>query len=231
MKYCIVNGDDFGASRGVNRGIVEAHCRGVLTSTSLMVNMPASEEAAILSRDLPKLSVGLHVNITSEDGELVVDLNAPDECRAELRRQLQRFQELIGRLPTHLDSHHNIHRSPQLLSHFLDLAQHYRLPLREHSPVRYFPSFYGQWGGETHLEQISVENLVQMLETEFRKGITELSCHPGYIDPDFLSTYAIEREAELQTLCSPTVKSKLSELQIQLIGFRELDNCLANLPG
>lgn len=231
MKYCIVNGDDFGASRGINRGIVEAHCQGVLTSTSLMVNMPASEEAAILSRELPELSVGLHVNITTEDGELVVDLAAPDRCRTELYSQLERFQDLMGRLPTHLDSHHNIHRSPQLLPHFLDLAQQYRLPLREHSPVRYFPSFYGQWDGETHLEQISVENLVQMLETEFREGFTELSCHPGYVDPDFPSAYSIERETELQTLCSPIVKSKLAELQLQLIGFRELDRFLATLSA
>jgi len=229
MKYCIVNGDDFGASRGINRGIVEAHCHGVLTSTSLMVNRPASEEAAILSRELPELSVGLHVNITTEDGELVVDLAAPDECRAELYRQLERFQDLMGRLPTHIDSHHNVHRVPQLLPDFLELAQHYRLPLREHSLVRYFPSFYGQWDGETHLEQISVENLVQMLETEFREGFTELSCHPGYVDPEFSSTYSIERETELQTLCSPIIRSKLAELQIQLIGFRELDHCLANL--
>jgi len=229
MKYCIVNGDDFGASRGINRGIVEAHCHGVLTSTSLMVNRPASEEAAILSRELPELSIGLHVNITTEDGELVVDLAAPDECRTELYRQLERFQDLMGRLPTHIDSHHNVHRSPQLLPHFLDLAQQYRLPLREHSLVRYFPSFYGQWDGETHLEQISVENLVQMLETEFREGFTELSCHPGYVDPEFSSTYSIERETELQTLCSPIIRSKLAELQIQLIGFRELDHCLANL--
>ncbi|CAA9578740.1 Cellobiose phosphotransferase system YdjC-like protein [uncultured Synechococcales cyanobacterium] len=231
MKYCIVNGDDFGASRGINRGIVEAYCHGVLTSTSLMVNMPASEEAAILSRGLPELSVGLHVNFTTEDGEPVIDLTAPDKCRTELHRQLERFQDLMGCLPTHLDSHHNIHRSPQLLPHFLDLAQQYRLPLREHSPVHYFPSFYGQWDGETHLEQISVESLVQMLEAEFREGLTELSCHPGYVEPDFLSTYAIEREAELQTLCSSIVKTKLVELQIQLIGFRELDDCLANLPG
>ena len=229
MKYCIVNGDDFGASRGINRGIVEAHCHGVLTSTSLMVNRSASEEAAILSRELPELSIGLHVNITTEDGELVVDLAAPDECRAELYRQLERFQDLMGRLPTHIDSHHNVHRSPQLLPHFLDLAQQYRLPLREHSLVRYFPSFYGQWDGETHLEQISVENLVQMLKTEFREGFTELSCHPGYVDPEFSSTYSIERETELQTLCRPIIRSKLAELQIQLIGFRELDHCLANL--
>jgi predicted glycoside hydrolase/deacetylase ChbG (UPF0249 family) len=75
-----------------------------------MVNRPASEEAAILSRELPELSIGLHVNITTEDGELVVDLAAPDECRAELYRQLERFQDLMGRLPTHIDSHHNVHR-------------------------------------------------------------------------------------------------------------------------
>ncbi|MDZ8093589.1 MAG: ChbG/HpnK family deacetylase [Nostoc sp. DedQUE05] len=231
MKYCIVNGDDFGASQGINCGIVEAHCKGVLTSTSLMVNMPASEEAAILSRKLPELSVGLHINITTEDGELALDLTTSDRCRAELNRQLERFQELTGRLPTHLDSHHNIHRSPQLLPHFLNLAQQYRLPLREHSPVRYFPSFYGQWDGETHLEQISVENLVQMLETEVQEGFTELSCHPGYVDPEFSSTYAIERETELQTLCSPIIRSKLTELQIQLIGFRELANFLANLSA
>jgi predicted glycoside hydrolase/deacetylase ChbG (UPF0249 family) len=231
MKYCIVNGDDFGASRGINRGIVEAHCQGVLTSTSLMVNMPASEEAAILSRELPELSVGLHVNITTEDSELVVDLAAPAQCRIELYRQLERFQDLMGRLPTHLDSHHNIHRFPQLLPHFLDLAQQYRLPLREHSPVRYFPSFYGQWDGETHLEQISVESLLHMLETEFRAGFTELSCHPGYVDPDFPSAYSIERETELQTLCSPIVRSKLAELELQLIGFRELDHFLATLSA
>lgn len=231
MKYCIVNGDDFGASQGINRGIVEAHCYGVLTSTSLMVNMPASEEAAILSRDLPKLSVGLHMNLTNEDGEPVIYLTALDECRAELYRQFERFQELMGGLPTHLDSHHNVHRFPQLLPLFLDLAQQHRLPLREHSQVRYFPSFYGQWDGETHLEQISVESLLQMLETEFWEGFTELSCHPGHVDPDFSSSYSIEREAELQTLCSPLVRTKLAELQIQLIGFRELDHSLANLSG
>jgi predicted glycoside hydrolase/deacetylase ChbG (UPF0249 family) len=231
MKYCIVNGDDFGASEGINRGIVEAHCRGVLTSTSLMVNMPASEAAAVLSWELPELSVGLHVNLTTEEGELVVDPTAPDDCRAELYRQVERFQDLIGRLPTHLDAHHNIHRSPQLLPHFLDLAQHYQLPLREHSPVRYFPSFYGQWDGETHLEQISAENLVQMLEGEFQDGFTELSCHPGYVDPNFSSSYSIEREAELKTLCHPLVKSKLAELQIQLIGFREFNQVLPTLSG
>ena len=56
MKYLIVNADDFGASAGINRGILEAHERGVLTSTSLMVNMPAVGEAVRSRRDYPELS-------------------------------------------------------------------------------------------------------------------------------------------------------------------------------
>ncbi len=62
MKYLIVNGDDLGASRGVNRGIIEAHQRGILTSTSLMVNAARSEEAAEFGRTAVELSVGLPGN-------------------------------------------------------------------------------------------------------------------------------------------------------------------------
>jgi len=231
MKYLIINGDDFGASHGINRGILEARRRGVLTSASLIINMPGSEEAAFLGRDLPDLSIGLHVNFTNEGGEPVVDLADSDRCGAELRSQFRRFQELMGRLPTHLDSHHNVHRDPRLLPRFLDLARRHGLPLREHSPARYFSEFYGQWDGETHLEQISVESLARMLNTEVQEGFTELSCHPGYIDPDFRSVYSIEREAELRTLCDPCVREVLAEQQIQLIGFRDLGAILMDLPS
>jgi chitin disaccharide deacetylase len=226
MKYLIVNGDDFGAGRGINRGILEAHRRGILTSASLIINMPGSEEAAFLGRDLPDLSIGLHVNFTNEGGEPVVDLANSDRCEAELRRQFRRFQELMGRLPTHLDSHHNVHRAPHLLPRFLDLAWRHGLPLREHSPARYFSEFYGQWDGVTHLEQTSVESLVRMLETEVHEGCTELSCHPGYIDAEFQSSYSIEREAELQTLCDPSIREALVAQQIQLVSFRDLGSVL-----
>ena len=115
MKYLIVNADDFGASSGINRGILEAHRRGIVTSASLMVNMPAAEEAVLLSREVPQLSVGLHVNFTNEGENPVVDLSDAEACREELQRQFERFQKLVGRLPTHLDSHQNVHRRPHLL--------------------------------------------------------------------------------------------------------------------
>jgi predicted glycoside hydrolase/deacetylase ChbG (UPF0249 family) len=222
MRYLIVNGDDFGISQGITRGILEAHRFGILTSTSMMVNMPFSSEAAQLGRKCPELSVGLHVNLTTEEGDPVIDFDATAQCRDELQRQMQIFQELLHRLPSHLDSHHNVHRDPRLLPQFLDLARDYDLPLREHSPARYFSKFYGQWDGEVHLEQIGVESLLGMLESEVRDGITELSCHPGYIDPDFRSGYSRERETELQTLCDPRIRTCLSELGVILVGFQNL---------
>jgi chitin disaccharide deacetylase len=222
MKYLIVNADDFGASRGVNRGIIEAHCDGVLTSTSLMVDMPAAEEAALLSRDHPALSIGLHIVLTDEAEAPTVDFNDPNACRSRLWQQFQRFEELMDRPPTHLDSHHNRHRDPRLLPLFAELAEEHALPLREHSRARYFSNFYGQWDGQTHLEQIGVENLLRMLQTELRTEVTELSCHPGYVDPDFHSLYGVEREAELRTLCDPALKRFLLRHDVTLIGFNDL---------
>jgi predicted glycoside hydrolase/deacetylase ChbG (UPF0249 family) len=222
MKYLIVNADDFGASIGINRGILELHHRGILTSTSLMINMSAASDAVDVAATAPELDIGLHVALTNEDATPLVDFSDADRCAAELQAQTERFKAALGRLPTHIDSHHNVHRDPRLTPLFISLAQRYVLPLREHSSVRYFSSFYGQWGGETHPEQISVEKLLTMLASEVGEGITELSCHPGYRDPDFESVYHAEREIELRTLADPRILAFLKQHQIRLIGFRDL---------
>ncbi len=222
MRYLIVNADDFGASRGTSRGIIDAHRRGIVTSTSLLVNTPWSEAAAALSMTVRSLSVGLHVDL---------DHLSDADPQAELHRQVRRFQELIGSPPTHLDCHHNAQRDPRLLPPLLQLARQYGVPLREHSPARYCSKFYGQWGGETHLEQIGADNLARLLETEVQDGVTELSCHPGYVDPDLRSSYGVEREAELRALCDPTVPAVLAAHDIQLVGFRDLAGLLASNPA
>jgi predicted glycoside hydrolase/deacetylase ChbG (UPF0249 family) len=219
VRYCIVNGDDFGASHGIVRGILEANERGILTSTSLMVDMPASQAAATAARGRAELGVGLHFDLGWTHGAGRPDLAA---VRSELRRQLERFLSLMGAPPTHLDAHHNTQRLSALLPCFQEIATCYGLPLREHSPVRYFPNFYGRWNGETHLEQISVEQLLRMLENELADGVTELSCHPGYLDPEFSSDYGIEREAELRTLCDPALPAALDQLGIELIDYRDV---------
>jgi predicted glycoside hydrolase/deacetylase ChbG (UPF0249 family) len=227
-RYLIVNADDLGASKGVNRGILEAHGRGIVTSASLMVDMPASEQFAAGQAQASGLSVGLHVTLTNEDAELLFDV---DGCRAELERQLARFQRLLGRSPTHLDSHHNVHLEEPLSELFQEIARERELPLRGFSPARYFADFYGQWDGETHLEQVSVESLSQMLENEVGPGVTEFGLHPGYAGGGFESSYLYEREAELRTLCDPAIRARVDELGIRLIGFTELQGAAAQGRG
>jgi chitin disaccharide deacetylase len=221
MKFCIVNADDFGMSAGINQGILEAHLDGIVTSTSVMVNMPHSLEAADLS-ERSSLSLGLHVNFTGESADPIAALAAPRDWRSELEAQLDTFVTLTGRLPTHLDSHQNVHFDPRLLPYFLEIADRLGIPLRGRSQVRYYPHFYGQWDGESHPEQVSAGNLIKMLTEDFQAGITELSCHPGHPEPDLKSFYSVERDWERRTLCSPEVRRAISELHIRLIGFQDL---------
>lgn len=213
MKWLIVTGDDFGITGGVNRGIVQAHREGILTSTSLMVDRPACEEAAVLGRACATLSVGLHLELDPDHAERIP---------AELERQLGRFVELVGAAPTHADSHHDVHYNPRVLPHVLAWSARTGVPVRGCSKARHFPKFYGQWGGETHIEQIGVPGLLRLLDTEIRDGVTELNCHPGYVEPGFPSSYAAEREEELRTLCDGRVRRAILEREIRLIGFREL---------
>src|SRR5690349_4998998 len=62
-RFLIVNADDFGRTRSTNEGIVRSHTEGIVTSTSLMVRWPEARAAAALARELPALSVGLHVDL------------------------------------------------------------------------------------------------------------------------------------------------------------------------
>jgi chitin disaccharide deacetylase len=220
VRYLIVNADDFGQSDGINRGIMEAHEHGIVTSASLMVDEPAADQAARLSAELPGLSIGLHVMVTDERASPVMNLSDTGALGAELARQMERCVSLLGRLPDHLDSHHNVHLLPEAAPCFRAVAEVHGLVLRGHSAIRYFPGFYGQWDGETHLEHVGVDSLIGMVEREVGEGVTEFGCHPGYVDPALASTYAIEREAELETLCDPRVRAGLDHLGIELINSR-----------
>jgi chitin disaccharide deacetylase len=225
MKYLIVNADDFGASAGVNRGIVEAHQRGIVTSASLMVEMPGSEEAARLAHEWPALSVGLHVQLDGHRSP-VADLTDTAACRESLNAQLSHFIALMDGPPTHLDSHHHVHVRPELLLHFQAAAEECGIPLRDCSGVRYCSRFYGQSVGEQRPEQVSVAGLIQILATDVGDGVTELGCHPGHADSDLVSSYRIERDLELSTLCDDRVRGFLDDRGIALIGFGEVPRLL-----
>ncbi len=214
MRRLIVNADDLGLSEGVNGGILEAHEHGILTSTSLMVDEEAAEQAVEVSAGAG-LSVGLHAVL---DRGRAIPVS-PQECPRELERQLARFERLTGRHPTHLDSHHHLHREPALREAFIAFAELQGLPLRDRA-ARHCGSFYGRWGGVSHPEQIGVAGLLEILEG-IEEGVTELCCHPGYAD-GLVSSYTVERERELAALTDPRVRARVGELGIRLTGWEEL---------
>jgi predicted glycoside hydrolase/deacetylase ChbG (UPF0249 family) len=229
-RYLIVNADDFGQSPGANRGIIQAHREGIVTSTSLMVRWPDAVSAADFGREHPELSLGLHVDL----GEWafrderwvplyeVVAADSPGAIADEVARQLERFRKLVGRDPTHIDSHQHVHRSEPARSIVLQLSQELKVPLRHFSPVRYCGDFYGQTGtGVPFPEGLTPDWLIGILAA-LPRGITELGCHPG-IGDDVGSMYCTERAHELQTLCDSQIKATLAAEGIELCSFHDFD--------
>lgn len=152
-KKLIVNADDFGRSPGVSRGILEAHRRGIITSTTVMVNQPGVEEQLAEALACPDLGIGLHLVFTAwrpvlppasvpglvqRQGRFIDQHTAwseaehvpADQLRAEFAAQFERFIALAGRLPDHLDCHHFVHLYPPFFQEYADLAAQHGLPLR-----------------------------------------------------------------------------------------------------
>ena len=117
-RHLVVNADDFGMSPGVSRGILAAHANGIVTSTSLMVRPAAAAEAVAMSRDYPRLGLGLHVELCEWEfagGEWrliweVVSLQDEAAIAEEVLRQYEKFRDLVGSEPTHIDAHQHFHR-------------------------------------------------------------------------------------------------------------------------
>lgn len=150
----IVNADDFGRTRGVSGGIVRAHLDGIVTSTTVMMNLPgAAHDLQQAQPHTPRLGWGVHLNFTlgrpllppewvrslvdehgrfhSQDSVMRhADQLDLAELRSELKAQVAAFKNAAGRAPDHLDAHHFAHVHPRLFAVYLDLADEYHLPVR-----------------------------------------------------------------------------------------------------
>lgn len=216
MRLLIVNADDFGLSGGVNEGVLHAHRDGIVTSASLMVLAPAAAEAAEAARSHPELSIGLHFVEPAD-----VDLNDPDQARQAFTAQLDRFRELVGGDPSHVDSHHHVHATAPRMPIFAELVAPMGVPLRRTGQVSYIGGFWAQWEpGVTRLENLGREHLRHLIDTEVGEGFTELACHPAHVTGDFSSSYLHEREAELATLTEPGLAEEIEASGVTLVSFR-----------
>lgn len=226
-RRLIVNADDFGQSPGINRGVIEAHERGIVTSASLMVRWPAALDAAAYARGHPSLGLGLHLDLGEwwYDGAewrevyRVVDVEDAEAVREEVAAQIDGFRALTGRDPDHLDSHQHVHRRDPAHGAAVRAAAALGIPLREvTSGISYCGAFYGQGGqGEAYPEAITVDALVRLLRA-VPVGTTEIGCHPGY-DDGLTTMYRSEREVEIRALTDQRCRSTVGEADIELISF------------
>lgn len=226
-RYLVVNADDLGLAESVNAGVFAAHEGGIVTSASLMVRQGAAPAAAEEAGGHPELAIGLHVDLGEwiyERGEWVqaylhCDTDDHDAVAAECRAQLERFRALLGRDPTHLDSHQHVHESEPVAGVAEQLAAELGVPLRNRA-VRYEGGFYGQSGkGEPFPEGISPRRLIELIEA-LPPGWTEIGCHPA-AGPVPTSSYDAERQIELATLRDPQVKNLLNVSNVNLCSYAQ----------
>ena len=279
-RRLIVNADDLGLSKGVNRGVLEAAQRGVVSSSTVMVNMPDAEAGVrLIQENAPHVGLGLHFNLSygrplldpadvpslvrSDGGFVSVSRGLassrrwqPGEVSAELNAQFERFVQLVGTLPDHLDSHQMIGSlSPVCREVMLDLAHRHGLPMRQGGraafrglerevarrlyltnpwvppllgsfPWRRFDHVYDRTTLEPDFFEMgflgstaTAETLLRILEG-LPGGVTELVCHPGYLD-EAADGYR-GREAELVALTDERVVQKVRAEGVELVTFAVL---------
>ena len=245
-RTLIVNADDFGLTRGVSRGILEAGAKGIVTSTTLIVNRPL-EPALVDELKASELGVGLHMNLTlgapvanpkrvpslvDAEGAFVRDAReaakraSKDEARIELGTQIDRFRSIMGRFPTHLDTHHHVGRHEPILELVLDFARAIKVPVRSQDDhvraaarrltLRTPDHFMGESGTDPYW---SAERVLEHLAS-LPGGVTEFMTHPGYFDDDLAySRYGKQRETELAGLTDPRAREAVAQEGIRLAHF------------
>ncbi|WP_207579216.1 carbohydrate deacetylase [Listeria marthii] len=242
----IINADDFGFTRAINYGIIDAHNLGVLTSTTLMVTMPAFEHAVELSKQTPTLGIGLHLNLTlgkpmtngaslvDETGEMIKPkFITPDypyveeEVYQEFKAQYQRFVQFMKKKPSHLDSHlfsTDIYQAA--INAAKRLAEEVGIPLRNHD-TNGFEHVEFMWEKPLEIPYGAYENLDYIYD--YASSIlcydyVEIMTHPGYLDSFILenSTFSMPRANELESLISARMRQFINDNIVELISYHDI---------
>ena len=246
MRALIVNADDFGLTRGVSAGILAAHRHGIVTSTTVLVTADVDRSQLAQARDAG-LGLGLHLNLTlgkpvtrarslvDGSGAFVRDPRRAAagadarEVRAEAEAQIERFEKLVGRAPTHIDTHHHVGLHAPVRDVVLDVARALRVPVRSQdgaartrarsAGLRTTDHFFGESGPDAYWSAARTLAHLRALPP----GVSEFMCHPGRFDDDLgYSRYGRQREVEMTGLGTPAARAAATALGIELRHFGQL---------
>lgn len=227
----ILNADDFGYDPAVTRGIARAMREGVVSSTTMIVNSPHSEDAA---KQADGLAIGLHLNLVRfpavSDGSEQRDDAKPSEdfVVRETRAQLEKLKALIGREATHIDVHKHAHLQPQVLSGLATVANERGLAVRSINAemratlrsrgVLTNDVFLGDAARDAYWTEARFEEILAQVPGD---GLVELMCHPGYANSHVPSGYSAQREVELATFVSAGAREALRRRNLVFRPWRD----------
>ncbi|KJZ84122.1 hypothetical protein ClosIBUN13A_CONTIG160g02453 [Clostridium sp. IBUN13A] len=217
----IINADDFGYSKAVNLGIMESHINGVLTSTTLMANMPGVDHAVSLLKDMPNLCVGAHLTLTcgkpmlgekvstliKENGYFlkledvenkVVQMDISEiyeEWKTQIRYLLNKGVNL-----SHIDSHHHVHTFKEHEEIIKVLSEEFNLPVRNcnnvlENKIRFLDlcNYNPIRNMEEKYENVRIE-CFKVIEEIIKKNI-QYENTEAMCHPAFLDSYLLENSS------------------------------------
>lgn len=260
----IVQSDDYGITRGVSQGILSGIRYGIIRNTGIFTNMPWTEECAEWIRpELDRIALGIDLNastgssvlghsvlpsLTHEDGSFLTsrenraldtqengfDHVSYDEVYLEFEAQIQKFIDVMGRLPDYIHRHAYFTKTTDRVIN--DLARKYGLPdsdtVMHLEGMKLAASEWYRVGTadeqlKTDLTSYILEDRAHLLDSEF--GF--LCGHAGYADTEIiaLSSFNILRIKDLEGFCNPKVLQWVNDNQIELITYRDLNKYFSHV--
>ena len=246
----IFNADDFGYSKGVNYGIVEAYKNGAVRSTTIMAGMPGFDHAVELAQENPGLGIGVHLTLTTGQSvggvyktltnasgefnnltEVERRANAGEidlsEVETEYEAQIQKVLA-AGIKPDHFDSHHHTHNLPGIVSVFLKLAKKYDVKVRIYNRAQLTGEFADikttEVFDDTFFGETATTQDLKLTLSACSVKSVEIMCHPAYVDNSVLtnSSYNTKRALELEVLTSSDLMEFIDENGMELCSFKEV---------
>ncbi|GAA2915687.1 ChbG/HpnK family deacetylase [Enterococcus pseudoavium] len=259
MRKFILNADDLGLSEAINLGIAKSIRDGLVNSTSLMVNLPEASAGVQLVQAIdPDFEINLHINFTlgqpvskdtqaiasllTENGEFLSSSHYKNggtlrfdyqEIKKEMEAQILRFQELLGYLPVHMETHsvgdeavgQALYELAKKYGIHANLFYGYQPPKELPYQAAQIPDFSklmtvlnrGTTLADFSEDHFGYQNLAEEI-------VVELHLHPGFIDQYLLdhSSLTLPRCKDLVTLTSAELKDWFAKTDNQIVNFSSL---------
>jgi len=260
MKKLIINADDYGLTNGVSRAILDLLQQNAISNTTVMVCIDGVEADCELLKEA-KLShrAGLHFQSTLENhhkkalsdpkkipslvdetgcfketGDAIKQMFNAEDIRKEWELQVEKFMDIFGHKPSHLDSHHGVHRVSHIKPVYYELAKKLGVPVRGGKAIGQIDgSAYGvissawcegTWTGQEEPLSVLQEKILAGFNL-VNNGVVELVCHPGFCDDELVaaSSWNTVRENDYKILLQMARENWLSGVGIDLIKYPHLE--------